>query len=88
MNIQECRPGISVWARCGSFGWSAARIDRPGRTWITVDFVGKASDGSERLKRCGRRLPTSLVAREPSKDGKDKPTPADAQRIQHEEASS
>lgn len=62
--------GETVWARVGSYGWSAAVVTGTGRKFVKVHFP-------DRLEcRYGKRTPDQLRPRNPKLNGKDKPAPS------------
>lgn len=68
MNYAEIKPGDTVWATMGSYGWRAGTIlcigtNRVRLTWDT----GRQEHGL--------RLPIELRHRDPRAKGKDKPRP-------------
>ncbi len=65
-------PGGDYWASWGSKGWSAVHATHVKRKWVKVNRVDPKTNGVK--KRGAKVRADELVKRDPSLEGKDKPT--------------
>jgi hypothetical protein len=71
MQMNECKAGMTVWARMGAYGWRPAVVVAPRHRYVTVQFLSGVGGR-------GSREPSALRQRDPRLDGKDKPTVEEA----------